>query len=95
MNYINLNDFVATFQQEEIKFSGIVANSSNRPVLVPRIKILVVREDRKIILEKIITLQDRVIKPNSKIIFKEIVKAKLENENISVKAILLEEVFDY
>ena len=51
LNYINLNNFVATSQNEEIKFSGSLTNTSQRPVLVPRIKILAVREDSKIILE--------------------------------------------
>ena len=54
LNYLNLNDFWATSKNSEIKFSGTITNDSQRPILVPRIKILAVREDRKIILEKIL-----------------------------------------
>ena len=95
LNYINLNNFVATSQNEEIKFSGSLTNTSQRPVLVPRIKILAVREDRKIILEEILVLEQKIIKPKSKIEFQNTAKLKINTENISVKATLLKEIFDY
>ena len=95
LDHINLKDFVATFQKEEIIFTGIVTNSSTRPVLVPRIKILVVREDRKIIFEKILVLNEKIIKPDSTITFENKVKLKLVTENMSVKATLLNKIYDY
>ena len=95
LDHINLKDFVATFQKEEIIFTGIVTNSSTRPVLVPRIKILVVREDRKIIFEKILVLKEKIIKPDSTITFENKVKLKLVTENMSVKATLLNKIYDY
>ena len=45
-------NFVATFQDKKIKFSGIIKNNSNRPILVPKVQILAVREDRIIILDQ-------------------------------------------
>ena len=64
LNHLEMIDFVATFQDEKVKFLGTIKNTSNRPILVPRVKILAVREDRKIILEKILTLKDKIIMPN-------------------------------
>lgn len=95
LNYLNLKDFVATFKDREIKFSGMITNDSKRPILVPRIKILAVREDRKIILEKILVLDPKIIKPNSMIKFQDSVQFKSNNENISVKATLLKELINF
>ena len=95
LNYLNLKDFVATSKDREIKFSGMITNDSKRPILVPRIKILAVREDRKIILEKILVLGPKIIKPNSMIKFQDSVQFKSNNENISVKATLLKELINF
>ena len=95
LNYLNLKDFVATSKDREIKFSGMITNDSKRPILVPRIKILAVREDRKIILEKILVLDPKIIKPNSMIKFQDSVQFKSNNENISVKATLLKELINF
>jgi len=95
LNYLNLKDFVATSKDREIKFSGMITNDSKRPILVPRIKILAVREDRKIILEKILVLDPKIIKPNSMIKFQDSVQFKSNNENISVKATLLKEIINF
>ena len=95
LNYLNLKDFVATFKDREIKFSGMITNDSQRPILVPRIKILAVREDRKIILEKILVLNPKIINPNSMIKFQDSVQFKSNNENISVKATLLKEIINF
>ena len=92
--HINLTNFVATFQDEEVTFSGTIKNISNRPILVPRVKILAVREDRKIILEQIIILKDKIILPVSEIKFSEIVKMKRKKENVSVKVTLLTKIYD-
>ena len=95
LNYLNLKDFVATSKDREIKFSGMITNDSKRPILVPRIKILAVREDRKIILEKILVLGPKIINPNSMIKFQDSVQFKSNNENISVKATLLKEILNF
>ena len=95
LNYLNLKDFVATSKDREIKFSGMITNDSKRPILVPRIKILAVREDRKIILEKILVLDPKIIKPNSMIKFQDSVQFNSNNENISVKATLLKELINF
>jgi len=95
LNYLNLNDFLATSKNSKIKFSGIIINNSQRPILVPRIKILAVREDRKIILEKILVLDQKVIKPKSMLKFQDSVKFKSNDENISVKATLLKEILNF
>ena len=78
-----------------MRFSGRIKNISEKPILVPRIKILGVREDRKIILEKILTLEDRIILPNSEISFNKSVEAKIQNkkDNVTVKATLLKKYF--
>jgi len=95
LNYLNLKDFVATSKDREIKFSGMITNDSKRPILVPRIKILAVREDRKIILEKILVLEPKIIKPNSMIKFQDSVQFNSNNENISVKATLIKEIINF
>ena len=92
LHYINLTDFVATAKNGQIKFSGTITNGSERPILVPRIKILAIREDRKIILEKILVLDQKIIKPKSIIKFQNGLSFKSNNENVSVKATLLKEI---
>ena len=88
-------DFVATFQNEKVKFLGTIKNTSNRPILVPRVKILAIREDRKIILEKVITLKDKIIFPLSKIKFSEMLEIQSEKVNVSVKATLIKKIYDF
>ena len=92
---LNLNNFIATVQEEEVRFTGTIKNLSNRPLLVPRIKILGVREDRKIILEKILIFEDKIIYPNSELSFNELMKVKFQNQkdNVTIKATLLKTVF--
>ena len=94
---LNLTDFIATLQDQDIKFTGVIKNTSKRPVLVPRIKVLAIREDRKIIFEKVLVLEEKIISPKSKISFNKILRVKIKErkENVTVKAILLKEVFDY
>lgn len=95
LHHINLTDFVATAKNGQIKFSGTITNGSERPILVPRIKILAIREDRKIILEKILVLDQKFIKPKSMIKFQNGLSFKSNNENVSVKATLLKEIMDF
>ena len=95
LHHINLTDFVATAKNGQIKFSGTITNGSERPILVPRIKILAIREDRKIILEKILVLGQKIIKPKSMIKFQNGLSFKSNNENVSVKATLLKEILDF
>lgn len=92
---LNLTNFIAKVQKQEIRFTGAIKNISKRPMLVPRIKILGVREDRKIIMEKILILEDKIIFPNSEISFNKLVKVNIQNQkdNITVKATLLKKVF--
>ena len=93
---LNLINFVATVQDKEVRFSGTIKNISKRPILVPRIKILGIREDRKIILEKILILDDKIIHPNSEISFKKLVGVNIQNQNsVTVKATLLKKIFEY
>ena len=95
LSHIDMKNFVATFQDKKIKFSGIIKNNSNRPILVPKVKILAVREDRKIILEKVLTLKDKIIMPLSEIKFSEIIEIQIKKENINVKATLLKKINDF
>ena len=95
LHHINLTDFVATAKNGQIKFSGTITNGSERPILVPRIKILAIREDRKIILEKILVLDQKIIKPKSMIKFQNGLSFNSNNENVSVKATLLKEILDF
>ncbi len=92
---LNLTNFIAKVQEQEIRFTGAIKNISKRPMLVPRIKILGVREDRKIILEKILTLDDKIISPNSEISFNKLVRVNIQNQkdNVTVKATLLKKIF--
>ena len=95
LNHIKMINFNATFENKKVKFSGIIKNTSNRPILVPRVKVLAVREDRKIILEKVLILKDKIIMPLSEIKFSEIIEIKLKKENINVKATLLKKIHDF
>jgi len=94
---LNLFDFTATVQDQDIKFSGIIKNTSKRPILVPRIRVLAIREDRKIILENVLVLEEKIVFPNSELSFSKILRAKIKEkkENVTVKATLLKKVFDY
>ncbi len=95
LNHLKMINFVATFQNEKVTFLGTIRNTSNRPILVPRVKILAVREDRKIILEKVLTLNDKIILPLSEIKFSEIFEIQSKKENVNVKATLLEKIYDF
>ena len=92
---LNLTNFIAKVQEQEIRFTGAIKNTSKRPMLVPRIKILGVREDRKIIMEKILILEDKIIPPNSEISFNKLVRVNIQNQkdNVTVKATLLKKIF--
>ena len=94
---LNLVNFIATVQEQEIRFTGKIKNISKRPILVPRIKILGVREDRKIIVEKILILEDKIIYPNSEISFNKLVGVNIQNQkdNVTIKATLLKKVSEY
>ena len=94
---LNLVNFVATVQEQEIRFTGKIKNISKKPILVPRIKILGVREDRKIIVEKILILEDKIISPNSEISFNKIVGVNIQNQkdNVTIKATLLKKLSEY
>ena len=94
LNHVKMINFVATFQNEQVRFVGTIKNTSNRPILVPKVKILAIREDRKIILEKVLTLKDNIIVPLSEIKFSEILEIQTKKENISVKATLLKKIYD-
>ena len=91
---LNLINFIAKVQKQEIRFTGKIKNISKRPVLVPRIKILGIREDRKIIVEKILILEDKIISPNSEISFNKSVGVNIQNQkdNVTIKATLLKKV---
>ena len=93
LGHIKMSDFVAIVKSNNIKFSGILKNNSSRPILTPRIKILAIREDRKILMEKIIVINDKIIMPLSVVEFKEFSKLKFKDENISIKATILKTMF--
>ena len=94
--YLVLKNFAATFQNQKVRFTGIIKNNSNRPILTPRIKILLIREDRKIILEKILILEEKIIPPDSEINLNKLVKSQINHneENVSVKANFIKKFFD-
>ena len=94
---LNLINFIAKVQKQEIRFTGKIKNISKRPVLVPRIKILGIREDRKIIVEKILILEDKIILPNSEISFNKSIGVNIQNQkdNVTIKATLLKKVSEY
>ena len=95
LNHIKIVDFGATFQKNDVKFFGALKNNSLRPILAPKIKVLAVTEDGKIIVEKIIPMIKKVLMPSSKIEFYDIVKMNFKKENISVRATILKEIFIY
>jgi len=95
LNHIKIVDFGATFQKNDVKFFGVLKNNSLRPILAPKIKVLAVTEDGKIIVEKIIPMIKKVLMPSSKIEFYHIVKIKFKKKNISVRATILKEIFIY
>ena len=94
---LNLINFIAKVQKQEIRFTGKIKNISKRTVLVPRIKILGIREDRKIIVEKILILEDKTISPNSEISFNKSIGVNIQNQkdNVTIKATLLKKVSEY
>ena len=94
LNHLSMINFIATFQNQKVKFSGTIKNTSNRPILIPRVKILAVREDRKIILEKVLNLKYKIIMPLSEIKFSEVLEMQLKKENVTVKATLLKKISD-
>ena len=93
LDQIKMIDFVATVQLNNIKFAGVIQNNSSRPILTPRIKILAIREDRKILMEQIIVINDKIIMPSSVIEFKKVTQVTFKAENISVKAKILKKIF--
>ena len=93
LGHIKMVDFVATIQQETVKFSGVIKNNSLRPILTPRIRILAIREDRKILMEKIIVTNEKIIMPSSAIEFNDFSRINSKEENISVKAVILKKLF--
>ena len=95
LNYIKIDDFGATFQKNDVKFFGVLKNNSLRPIIAPKIRVLAVTEDGKILVKKIISINDKILMPSSKIKFYDIVKMNFKKENISVRATILKEVFKY
>ena len=90
-----MTDFVAIVQKNNVEFSGVIKNISSRPLLVPRIKVLVIREDRKILIEKNILIKNRVILPSKVIEFKDFIDMRLKEENVIVKATILKKIFEH
>ena len=95
LNHIKIVDFGATFQKNDVKFFGVLKNNSLRPILAPKIKVLAVTEDGKIIVEKIIPMIKKVLMPSSKIEFYDIVKINFKKDNIRVRATILKKIFVY
>ena len=95
LSHIEIIDFGATFQNNDVKFFGTLINNTSRPILAPKIKVLAVTEDGKIVIEKIIRMTEKVLMPSSKIEFYDIVKMNFKKENISVRATILKEIFVY
>ena len=93
--YLKIIDFGATIQANKIEFFGFLQNNSSQPVMSPKIKVLAVTEDGKILLEKIILINNKVLKPYSKIKFKEVVNVDFDKENISIRASVLKEIFKF
>ena len=88
-------DFGATLQKNKVQFFGYLKNNSSRPVMIPKIKVLAVTEDGKILLEKTISINEKVLKPFSKIKFNESVRVTFNKENISIRATILKEIFNF
>ena len=95
LSHIEIIDFGATFQNNDVKFFGTLINNTSRPILAPKIKVLAVTEDGKIIVEKIIPITQKILMPSSKIEFYDIVKINFKKENISVRATILKEILVY
>ena len=95
LNHIEIIDFGATFKKNDVKFFGVLKNNTSRPILAPKIKVLAVTEDGKIIVEKIIPMTEKILMPSSKIEFYDIVKMNFKKENISVRATILKEILVY
>jgi hypothetical protein len=95
LSHIEIIDFGATFQNNDVKFFGTLINNTSRPILTPKIKVLAVTEDGKIVVEKIIPITQKILMPSSKIEFYDIVKMNFKKENISVRATILKEIFVY
>ena len=95
LNHIEIIDFGATFQKNDVKFFGVLKNNTSRPILAPKIKVLAVTEDGKIVVEKIIPMTEKILMPSSKIEFYDIVKMNFKKENISVRATILKEILVY
>ena len=95
INNIEIIDFGATFQKNDVKFFGVLKNNTSRPILAPKIKVLAVTEDGKIVVEKIIPMTEKILMPSSKIEFYDIVKMNFKKENIRVRATILKEIFVY
>ena len=95
LKYIKIIDFGATLQKDKVKFFGFLKNDSPHPVMLPKIKVLAFMEDGKILLEKTISMSDKVLKPYSKIQFSRTVGVEFKKENISVRATILKEIFNF
>ena len=95
INHIEIISFGATFQKNDVKFFGVLKNNTSRPILAPKIKVLAVTEDGKIVVEKIIPMTEKILMPSSKIEFYDIVKMNFKKENISVRATILKEILVY
>ena len=95
LSHIEIIDFGATFQNNDVKFFGTLINNTSRPILAPKIKVLAVTEDGKIVVEKIIPITQKILMPSSKIEFYDIVKMNFKKENISVRATILKEILVY
>ena len=93
LDHIKTVDFGATFQKNDVKFFGIIKNNSLRPIIAPKIKVLAVTEDGKILIEKTIPMIRKVLMPSSEIEFYDIVKMNFKKENVSVRATILREAF--
>ena len=89
INHIEIISFGATFQKNDVKFFGVLKNNTSRPILAPKIKVLAVTEDGKIVVEKIILITEKILMPSAKIEFYDIVKMNFKKENISVRATIL------
>ena len=95
LKYIKIVDFGATLQKNKVQFFGFLENNSYHPVMLPKIKVLAVMEDGKILLEKIILINDKFLKPYSRIEFSQTVEVEFKKENISVRATILKEIFNF
>ena len=95
LKHIEIIDFGATFQKNDVKFSGVLKNNTSRPILAPKIKVLAVTEDGKIVVQKIISITKKILMPSSKVEFYDIVKMNFKKENISVRATILKEILVY